>query len=237
MREDPSTAQAAIYDSRAEEYDALIAAEDADGNLLRTLRELGRLDDAIVADVGAGTGRFARLLASSAAHVHLVDRAPAMLEIARKKLLKIASVSFSIHVGDARSLPLGDASVHLAVAGWVFGHFPHWMAETWRDDVDAAVAEMRRVVRSGGKVVIVETLGTGHTEPRQHPVLDAYFAHLEQHHGFERRPIRTDYAFADAETAASVCGPFFGEELAQKIRREGWARVPECTAVFSATVG
>ena len=234
MVDDQSAEQAAFYRANAEAYDTLIAAEDADFTLLRALAEVTRLEGATVVDVGAGTGRFARMLIGRAAHVHLVEREPAMLDVARRALDGRDDVTF--HLADARAIPLAEASVDLAVAGWVFGHFPHWMPASWQAEVDAAIAEMRRVVRPGGAVVIVETLGTGHTEPRSHAVLDVYFSHLEARHGLARRWLRTDYEFPDAETAAAVCTPFFGEELGARIRREGWARVPECTAMFSATV-
>lgn len=232
---DPSSEQARIYEERAEEYDALIAAEDADGELVRALALAVSLDGAIVADVGAGTGRIARCIGPRARRVHLIDRAAPMLEVARRRLEARGDVAFDIHHADARALPLADASCDVAIAGWVFGHFRHWMPEGWRLEVDAALGEMRRVVRPGGTIVVIETLGTGHSTPRAHAGLDEYFEHLERAHGLVRSWIRTDYEFADVETAARVCGGFFGDALVERIRTEGWARVPECTAIFSAT--
>ena len=52
--------------------------------------------------------------------------------------------------------------------------------------------------------------------------------------GFSRSWVRTDYVFADEETAARVCGAFFGAPLVERIREHRWSRVPECTAVFQA---
>ncbi len=227
-----SDAQAAVYETRAAEYDALISAEDVDGALPAALDRLVRVDGAVIADVGAGTGRFARLLAPRAKHVHLIDRAAPMLDVARERLARDALTRTSLHVADARALPLPDASVDLAVAGWVFGHFPHWMPDDWRSEVLGALSEMRRVVRPGGSIVIVETLGTGHETPRKHEKLDPYFAWLMEEQGFSQTILRTDYAFQDVETAARICGAFFGEPLASTIRERGWARVPECTSVF-----
>lgn len=230
---DPSAEQARIYEERAEEYDALISAEDAMGELPRALDALVSLDDAVIADVGAGTGRIARTVGGRARRVHLVERAAPMLEVARRRLEAQGDVRFELHHADARALPLEDASCDLAIAGWVFGHFRHWMPEGWKLEVDAAIAEMRRVVRPGGGIVVIETLGTGHETPRIHAALDEYFEHLEQAHGLTRSWIRTDYQFADVETAARVCGSFFGAPLVEKIRAGGWARVPECTGIFS----
>src|SRR5688572_23898936 len=86
MTDDASREQAAMYESQAEAYDALISAEDADGALLGALTAVAPVAGRRVVDVGAGTGRFARLLAGHAAHVDLVERAPAMLSVARRHL-------------------------------------------------------------------------------------------------------------------------------------------------------
>ncbi len=223
--------QAHVYLTRAEGYDELVSAEDANGELGRALREL--LPAATIADVGAGTGRVSRVLAGHAQHTHLVERAAPMLDVARERLTALG-VPFEAHLADARALPLADASVDGAVAGWVFGHFRHWMPEGWQAEVDAALAEMNRVVRRGGQVLVVETLGTGYETPRRHALLDEYFAHLEAL-GFARRWVRTDYAFESVDEAAHVLGSFFGDAMAATVRERGWRRVPECTGIWSRT--
>jgi ubiquinone/menaquinone biosynthesis C-methylase UbiE len=230
---DPSDEQARIYQERADEYDVLISAEDAAGALVRELERRAPFDGRHVVDVGAGTGRIARLVASAASGIVLVERAAPMLEVARRRL-DAMGVVYAAHLADARAMPLSNASADLAIAGWVFGHFRLWMPDGWRDEVEAAIGEMRRVVRAGGKLVIVETLGTGHVEPRRNAALDEYFALLEERWGFTRSWIRTDYSFSSVDEAARVCGSFFGEALAERIRQNAWATVPECTAVFVA---
>lgn len=222
--------QADVYLHRAEEYDQLVSAEDADGHLEALLhRSVSR---GVIADIGAGTGRVTRLLAGHIAHSHLVERAAPMLEVAKRML---GDVSFETHLADARALPLADQSVDAAIAGWVFAHFRHWMPDGWRAEVNAALAEMTRVTRPGGLLLVIETLGTGHETPRTHAALDEYFAHLEAQ-GFERQWVRTDYVFADVEQAARVCGAFFGETMAAEIRARGSERVPECTGVWSRSI-
>lgn len=232
VSDDTSDNQARVYQEQAHAYDALIAAEDADGHMRQLLADTIDVRGKRVVDVGAGTGRLARWIAPHAAHVHLVDRAAAMLEVARARLGADGHLeNVSVHEADARELPLEDASVDVAVAGWVFGHFRHWMPEGWRDEVDRAVAEMARVT-GGGPIAIIETLGTGHEEPRQHEGLDEYFAHLESQHGLTRAWCRTDYAFENVEEAKRVMGGFFGDALVSKIEAQRWRRVPECTALF-----
>jgi ubiquinone/menaquinone biosynthesis C-methylase UbiE len=234
MTQSESDAQARIYREDAEEYDALISAEDVDGCLARELARRVPLDGARLVDVGAGTGRIARLLSARVAHVDLVEREAPMLAVAERRLRTLGFSSFTTHLADARRMPLADASADVAIAGWVFGHFRSWMPDDWRHQVGTALCEMKRIVRPGGHRVVIETLGTGHEKPRQDAALDEYFACLEGEHGFVRSWIRTDYAFADVETAARVAGRFFGDAMAERIRGERWSRVPECTAIFVA---
>lgn len=230
----PADEQARIYHERADAYDELVSAEDADGVLAGAL--LARVPrGARVADIGGGTGRITRLVAAHAARVEVLDRAQPMLDVAARRLAQLTPpLDFALHCSDARALPLQDATVDVAIAGWVFGHFRLWMPEGWQDEVSRALDEMSRITRPGGTIIVIETLGTGHTAPRTHHALDAYFAHLEQR-GFRRSWLRTDYAFASAAEAARVCGAFFGEELRARIEREGSERVPECTALFELT--
>lgn len=226
----PADEQARIYQESAEEYDELISAEDADGKLLLALHECYPVDGARVADIGAGTGRISRLLARRASSLTLVERASPMLQIARRHL-EAMGVPARFVEADARELPLTDGCVDLAIAAWVFGHFRLWMPTGWRAEVGRAIREMQRIVQRGGAIIVIETLGTGAEQPRQHPGLDEYFEELV-HLGFTRSWIRTDYVFANAAEAARICGRFFGSELEAKILADQSPRVPECTALF-----
>jgi hypothetical protein len=107
------------------------------------------------------------------------------------------------------------------------------MPEQWRAQVASAIGQMQRALRPAGTVVIIETLGTGSTEPAPpSPELAEYYAWLEREQGFERVEIRTDYQFATLEAAAKLTGFFFGDEFARRVVAEQWTRVPECTGIW-----
>jgi hypothetical protein len=92
---------------------------------------------------------------------------------------------------------------------------------------------MRRVARPDGALVIFETMGTAVAEPAPPTAgLAEYYAWLEREIGFERRLIRTDFAFESVDAAAEACGFFFGEPYARLIREKRWARVPEWTGMW-----
>jgi ubiquinone/menaquinone biosynthesis C-methylase UbiE len=228
-----------IYAGNAEQYDALVAAEDCDGALVPAIEaicaESGSLSGAAVLEVGVGTGRIARAIARRIGRLVAVDRAPAMLALARRHLAAIdGAAPWQLHEADARALPVDSGWADVAIAGWVFGHFRSWMPDDWQHQVALALGEMRRALRPGGTLIVIETLGTGSEVPAPPtPELAEYFAWLERAHGLERRAIRTDYRFADVATAAAITGFFFGDAFAERVRREGWSRVPECTGLWS----
>lgn len=225
----------AIYESKAVRYHALVSAEDTDGNLSPALSARLPAPGARVVEVGCGTGRLTRMLLDAGMCVTATEGAAAMLDEARDQLGG-PSDTLSLAVADARALPFGDDTFDAGVAGWVFGHFTGWMPETWEAEVDRAVGELERVVRPGGDLVILETLGTGtDAAGPPHERLAAYYARLEAA-GFAHAVLETDYQFDSPEHAATVCGFFFGDALVARIRARGWARVPEWTGIWHRRV-
>jgi hypothetical protein len=50
--------------------------------------------------------------------------------------------------------------------------------------------------------------------------------------GFQKKWIRPEYKFASVEDAQELSRFFFGDELADEVRANNWAAVPECTGVW-----
>jgi len=225
--------QHAIYRDHALEYDALVSAEDHDENLRATLLALLPSDGPRVLDVGGGTGRITRTIADHASAVTLLDRHPAMLEVARTRCTSPSPCPIDFVTADARSLPFADARFDAAIAGWVFGHFGFWNPDTWSAEVDTALAELERVVRPSGAILIIETLGTGVTAPKApNQTLARYHRRLENSHQFHKIIIKTDYQFDSLEEAVARIGFFFGPTQAERVRSTGSPRVREFTGVW-----
>ncbi|SEQ22675.1 class I SAM-dependent methyltransferase [Mycolicibacterium nivoides] len=98
-----------------------------------------------VVDVGCGPGTAARVAARRGARVTGVDPASTMLRIARLVTPKRAPISW--RVGTAEALPVPDGS---ATVVWALATVHHWQ------DVDKAVAEARRVLVPGGRLIAIE---------------------------------------------------------------------------------
>jgi ubiquinone/menaquinone biosynthesis C-methylase UbiE len=103
---------------------------------------------AVVADVGGGPGRYAVWLADRGYRVHLVDPVPLHVEQARSAApVRPGAALASAAVGDARALPLLDAS---ADAVLLLGPLYHLTERAARLQ---ALAEARRVCRQGGVII------------------------------------------------------------------------------------
>jgi SAM-dependent methyltransferase len=94
-----------------------------------------------VLDAACGTGRQAAFLAKQGCKVIGVDLSTAMLNVARQKLKKKAD----LRLGDLYHLPLEVAEVDAAVCSLALTHLP---------DLKAPMAELRRVLRPGGQLVL-----------------------------------------------------------------------------------
>ena len=102
-------------------------------------------------DVATGTGDLAVELARRGAEVTGLDFAPAMLEIARRK-----APGLTFEQGDALALDHPDGSFDAVTVGFGARNF---------GDLDRGLAEMARVARPGGRVVVLEI-----TTPQKPPL-------------------------------------------------------------------
>ena len=135
-----------FFSSAAGEWDRMRAelfGERADLTGLLAL-----LDDRwVVGDLGCGTGRLSELVAPFVRGVVAIDSSSAMLDAARARLSRLATVS--LRAGELESLPLEDGELDAALLCLVL-HFV--------TDPATALAEAARGVRPGGRVVVVDMM-------------------------------------------------------------------------------
>ena len=118
---------------------------------------LGLLDDRwIVGDLGCGTGQTAAALAPFVSRVIAVDRSGDMLQAARRRVRDAQNVE--IRRGDLEALPIDDGALDAATLLLVLHHLP---------DPAAVMAEARRVLKPGGRLLICDMLPHDREEYRQ----------------------------------------------------------------------
>lgn len=156
-----------------------------------------------VADIGCGTGSLTFELARFAGKVVAVDLSQEMLRRARAaaRARNLRNVEF--HPGDALRLPLQSDSVDAAFCVMVL----HFLAAPER-----AVAELCRITRPGGSVILVDLV-----EHKQEWMREQ-MAH--QWLGFERKAVERWFRDAGAESVDyDLTGAFAGERMARNGNR------------------
>ena len=134
----------AFFSGAAGEWDRI--RRDFVGRRLDLLALLGLLDESwVVGDLGCGTGQIAEALAPFVRGVVGVDESPEMLETARRRLAGQENVE--LRGGSLEALPLPDLFLDAAVVFLVL----HYIA-----DPPAALREIARVLRPGGRLLIAD---------------------------------------------------------------------------------
>lgn len=103
--------------------------------------------NAVVADIGCGTGNIAEQVSPWVAKVIAIDASEPMLNAARRRLGDRSNVEFVQATGE--SMPIRAGTVDIAIAALVLHHV---------DDPAAIVREMVRITRAGGRVMLIDML-------------------------------------------------------------------------------
>ena len=101
----------------------------------------------IVADLGCGTGWASAMLAPNVKQVIAVDSSAAMLKAAKKRTMDLENVD--LRRGTLEALPIEDASCDAALLLLVL---------TYADDPSKVLSEMSRIVKPGGRAVVMDLL-------------------------------------------------------------------------------
>lgn len=226
-----SERQRQIYQNDGDRYEALIAREDYQRNIEKALDEIVKVDGLDVLDLGTGTGRLAVMLAPRTKSMRAFDASDEMLRVCREKFEAKGLTNWQVDVADHRQLPITNNSVNLVVSGWSVAYLYVWHPETWKDELEKWLGEMKRILRPGSFIVLFESLGTGNESPIQLEHLKGYYPWLDKA-GFQNKWIRTDYKFESVDEAEELSRFFFGDELGDKVRQNKWVILPECTGVW-----
>jgi len=164
------------FEGAAEHWDKV--RDDLFGHKSYLLALLGLIDpDTRVADLGCGTGAVAEALAPAVGKVFAVDGSEAMLDAARERVGGCRNVV--LRRGELEKVPLKDQSVDAATLILVLHHLP---------DPGRVVSEVHRILRPGGRLLIVDMLPHDRVEYQQE------MGHVWM--GFSERQVRDHLAKA-----------------------------------------
>jgi ubiquinone/menaquinone biosynthesis C-methylase UbiE len=94
--------------------------------------------DAVGFDLGCGSGRWAKLIASRVGHLHLIDPSQAALSVAKNNLHDISNCQF--HLTDVSKIPLEDSTADFGYSLGVLHHIPEP-----EKGIEACVAKLKHV--------------------------------------------------------------------------------------------
>jgi ubiquinone/menaquinone biosynthesis C-methylase UbiE/DNA-binding transcriptional ArsR family regulator len=138
----------AYFKAHASEWDNIRALHVAESQVEAAMDEaLGQGPFGLLVDLGTGTGRILELFGARALRALGFDLNHAMLAYARMKLERAGLSHAQVRHGDLYNVPLPDGAADAVVLHQVL-HF--------LDDPSAAIAEAARVLRPGGKLLVVD---------------------------------------------------------------------------------
>jgi ubiquinone/menaquinone biosynthesis C-methylase UbiE len=176
-------------------------AMDRPGLVIQTLHR--RLPKGLILDVGAGNGHTAVALTSQDRTIVPLEPAVGMLD--RTRPLPWVR-------GDAAHLPFGADTFDGAYATWAY-----FFSRTW--DPSPGLAELHRVVRSGGPLLIADNLGGDEFSALASTDISAD-GDFWSDRGFDCEEVETRFAFKNLDEARTLLGFYFGEAGRDRARVE-----------------
>src|SRR5579859_1188062 len=112
----------------------------------------------VIADLGAGEGAFALLLAQRATKIIAVDTSAKMIEVGREQAQRHGVKNVEYRLGDMEELPIEDGAVDLVFFSQSLHHALH---------PQRAVQEAWRILKPGGRIVVLDLIKHRYEEARE----------------------------------------------------------------------
>ncbi len=195
---------------------------DPDGVVERAMRRIHDWTGQTVLDIGCGTGfHLPRFAASGAGRVVGVEPHPPLVRLARRRIADGSAGSsvagrVVVRRGAAQALPVATSSVDVAHARWAYFFGP---------GCEPGLAELSRVMRSGGTAFVIDNDATRSTFgqwfrrslPSYDPVaVERFWARQ----GWHRESLDTRWEHRDRATFEAVVRIEFAPSLADAILAE-----------------
>jgi ArsR family transcriptional regulator len=101
----------------------------------------------VIADLGAGEGTIAQLMAQRAEKVIAIDNSEKMVEFGSELARKHGITNLEYRLGDLEDVPIPSSTVDLAFLSQALHHAPH---------PERALAEAWRILKPGGRIAILD---------------------------------------------------------------------------------
>lgn len=159
IRAERAEAARRYFEAHAATWESIRSLHVADAEVEQAIERM--LQDGNIGallDIGTGTGRMLELFAPRALSAIGIDRSSEMLRLARVKLQEAGIHEASLRQGDMYALPLADRSADSIILHQVL----HYAQQP-----GAAIAEAMRVLRPGGRLLVIDFAAHDREELRE----------------------------------------------------------------------
>jgi SAM-dependent methyltransferase len=189
-------------------HQRLGAAIDPERRILAALERITPLGGRRLADVGTGIGHFPMLLARRTGRTYGIESDPELLVEARRRASASHQPNLRIVEGEPAALPLRDEAVDIVLSSQIDP-----------DDTSLpAVAEAMRVLRPGGRLIVIGYYGRDDVASLLEPEVVAHARDATQRrtgwwlrHGFKIKVVHARIDLGDPATAHELLPRLYGD--------------------------
>ena len=174
------------FDEVASQWDAMRTGFFPNAVREKAIAVAGIQAGSLAADIGAGSGFVTEELLRQGAKIIAIDQSDAMLEVMKKKFEGRSEIEY--RTGEAENLPAASNSLDFAFANMYLHHVEH---------PAAAIREMARILKPGGKLVI--------TDLDEHSFGFLQTEHRDRWMGFKREDVEKWFVDAGLKDAKVDC--------------------------------
>jgi SAM-dependent methyltransferase len=181
---------------------------DPDRRVLAALERIVPLSGKRIADVGTGIGHYPMLLARRTGRTYGIESSPELLSVARSRASDAHQPNIRIVEGGPERLPLRDGAVDVVLSGLIEPH-DRWLP---------AIAEAMRVLRPGGRLVVIGYYGRDDLASLLDPDVVAHARDATRRrtgwwlqHGFKIKVVHSRIDVGDDATAHELLPRLYGD--------------------------
>lgn len=181
---------------------------DPGRKVLAGLERIVPLSGKRIADVGTGIGHYPMLLARRTARTYGIESDPALLGEARLRASAAHQPNIRMVEGEPTALPLRDGAVDIVLHGLIEAE------DAWLP----AISEALRVIRPGGRLVVIGYYGRDDVAPLMEPEVVAEARRATQRrsgwwlrHGFRIKVVHARLDLRDDEAAHAILPRLYGD--------------------------
>ncbi len=181
---------------------------DPERKVLAALERIVPLAGKRIADVGTGIGHYPMLLARHTGRTYGIESDPELLDAARQRADAAHQPNLRIVEGGLNALPLRNGAVDVVLCGLIEPN----------DDSLPGIAELLRVIRPGGRLIVIGYYGRDQVASLLDPEVVAQAFEATQRrtgwwlrHGFKIKVVHSRLDISDLPTAMELLPRLYGE--------------------------